>query len=124
MAAEATICSSTVPILSGDREALTMEERQDSLHKALQWVRDELSSLKSQDQSLMRQFSSLRSKINLLKDELPASVDRNSTISFTSPKSLNDEDVFFASDESRLRINSDTSFRTKTYSSGSDEEKL
>ena len=45
MEAEATICSSPVPILSGNREALTMEERQDSLHKALQWVRDELVSI-------------------------------------------------------------------------------
>ena len=44
MASEATICSTPVPILSGDREALTMEEREDSLNKALQWVRDELVS--------------------------------------------------------------------------------
>ena len=45
MASEATnICSTTVPIFSGDREALSMEEREDSLYKALQWVRDELVS--------------------------------------------------------------------------------
>ena len=44
MAAEATMCSTPVPIFSGDREALTMEEREDSLYKALQWVRDELVS--------------------------------------------------------------------------------
>jgi hypothetical protein len=72
----------------------------------------------------MRQFSSLRSKINMIKDELPASIDRSSTISFSSPKSL-EEDVFFGNNDPRLRINSDTSFnRVKTYSSGSDEEKL
>jgi hypothetical protein len=45
MEAEATISISPVPILSGDRDALTMDERQDSLHKALQWVRDELVSI-------------------------------------------------------------------------------
>ena len=71
----------------------------------------------------MRQFSSLRSKINMIKDELPTSIDRSSTISFSSPKSL-EEDVFFGNNDPRLRINSDTSFRVKTYSSGSDEEKL
>jgi hypothetical protein len=72
----------------------------------------------------MRQLTSLRSKINVLKDELPTSIDRTSTISFGSPKSFNDEDVFFANGDSRMRINSDTSFRSKTHSFGSDEEKL
>ena len=38
--------TSPVPCLSGDREALTMAEREDSLNKALQWVRDELVSLR------------------------------------------------------------------------------
>ena len=72
----------------------------------------------------MRQFASLRSKINLLKDELPSSIDRTSTISISSPKSTDDEDVFFGNDDSRKRVNSERSFRTKSYSSGSDEEKL
>jgi hypothetical protein len=72
----------------------------------------------------MRQFSSLRSKINMIKDELPASIDRSSTISFTSPKPSDDEDVFFGNDDVRIRVNSQTNFRTKSYSSGSEEEKL
>lgn len=72
----------------------------------------------------MRQFSSLRSKINMIKDELPTSIDRSSTISMFSPKPSDDEDVFFANNDARRRFNSDTSFRTKSYSSNSEDEKL
>ena len=67
----------------------------------------------------MRQFLSLRSKINVLKDEQPTSIDRSSTISMTSPKST-DDDVFFRN--SRASMRSETSFRTESYSSGSEEK--
>lgn len=42
MATETTECNTSVPSFLGDREDLTMEEREDSLFKALQWVKDEL----------------------------------------------------------------------------------
>ena len=52
MASEATMCSAPVPIFSGDREALTIEQREDSLYKALQWVRDELVSAMFENMAL------------------------------------------------------------------------
>ena len=44
MATETTVCSS-VPNFSGDREILTMEEREKGLDDAIQWLRDELVSI-------------------------------------------------------------------------------
>ena len=69
----------------------------------------------------MRQFSTLRSKINMLKDELPTSIDRSSTISITSPKPT-DDDVFFGGNDSRVSMHSESSFRTKSYSSDSEDK--
>lgn len=115
----------SVPQMSGNRDVLTLEEREKSLDEAIQWLRDELSSFKSQDQSLMRQFLALRSEINNLKDDMPTSTsERSQTIDFRSPRQSDSDDVFFVSDP-RKRINSDPSIQTvKSYSSGSDDEKL
>ena len=71
----------------------------------------------------MRKFLAIRSKINNLKEELPMSIDRSSSmIEYPSPRPTDDEDVFF--DDPRKRLYSDTSFRAKSYSSGSEDEKL
>ena len=73
----------------------------------------------------MRQFLALRSEINNLKDDMPTSTsERSQTIDFRSPRQSDSDDVFFVSDP-RKRINSDPSIQTvKSYSSGSDDEKL
>lgn len=79
-------------------------------------------TLKSQDQLLMRQFTSLRTKINTLKDEIPTIMDRTSMISYDSSKA-DDDEIFYVNGNARVRINSNTSFRSKSLSI-SDEEKL
>lgn len=131
MAAEATARPSlnSVPQLSGNRDILTIEERERSLDEAIQWLRDELNAFKSQDQSLMRQFLALRSEINTLKDDLPTPTsERSRTIDFRSPTRSDTDDVFFA-DDPRKRVYSDPSIQRKLSEkspkySGSDDEKF